>query len=140
MEYMVLPLGKLFQGILAVFMVIFVNLASAVRSFPRPSNNKNMGTKNLNTYSKPHQFQGIQPSNVDAQYPFYPSVYVDTSPGIRRRLDRLEEKITLLSKVQDPYSSKEALLDASLDRIRFLEAELAETRKVSGQISSHCFW
>jgi hypothetical protein len=145
----VLPLGKLFQGIVAVIMVIFINLSSAVRAFPRINTNRNTVAKNQRDYPKPpSKCQGIQPSNDNGQYPLYPSVYVDTScgvrrrldsleelhtsSGVRRRLDSLEEKITRLSKIQDPYSSKEALPDASLDRIRVLESELAETRKVCG--------
>lgn len=60
----------------------------------------------------------------------YPSVYVDASPAnMRKRLDSLEERLTLLSKTQEPPEEKERLSIASIGRMKILETELAETRK-----------
>jgi hypothetical protein len=43
----------------------------------------------------------------------------------------VEEKIDFLNKIRQPCdSSREAIIDESLHRIRMLEEELAETRKV----------
>eukprot|EP00250_Pteridium_aquilinum_P015527 c22632_g1_i1 orf=331-747(-) len=72
--------------------------------------------------------RGAQSSGLESPYAFYPSVYLDTCPAIQSRLDKLEEVVTLLSK-QNLRASKEAFSAASLEQLRSLEMELAETRK-----------
>eukprot|EP00250_Pteridium_aquilinum_P014362 c21939_g1_i3 orf=411-2249(-) len=132
---MMMPLGKVLYGLVAVVMAFFLSILSGLRAVFSGSNhtdnhsdNKQATVKEGKPYPQPIRYKDAPP-NIEPQYAFYPSVYVDASPGIRKRLDRLEEKITLLSKTQEPQGSKEALLDASLERIRSLESELAETRK-----------
>lgn len=129
-----MPIGKILCGLIAMVMAFFLTIVSGVCSLFRGSNhndNNQATVKEGKHYLHPIRYKDMpsKPSNIEPQYAFYPSVYVDASPGIRKRLDRLEEKITLLSKTQEPHGAKEALLDASLDRIRSLECELAETRK-----------
>ncbi|KAH7288823.1 hypothetical protein KP509_31G045000 [Ceratopteris richardii] len=123
--------GKVIYMLFATVITFLMRLLSECRALSchQSSDRKEaMSTKEAKTCVHPVRYKDMQ-SNIEHQYAFYPSVYVDASPGIRKRLDRLEEKITLLSKAQEPQSSKGALLDASLDRIRSLECELAETRK-----------
>lgn len=73
--------------------------------------------------------RGANHNDTEPSYAFYPSVYLDTCPAIQSRLDKLEEVVTVLSKGQDLCAPKEAFLAASLERVRSLEMELAETRK-----------
>ncbi|MCO5555953.1 hypothetical protein L7F22_009497 [Adiantum nelumboides] len=68
-------------------------------------------------------------ASLEPHYAFIPSVYLDASPAVQRRLDKLEEKVNLLNKVREAHAPTAELLDASLQRVRFLEAELAETRR-----------
>ncbi|MCO5598445.1 hypothetical protein L7F22_052540 [Adiantum nelumboides] len=125
------PIRDVLCALVTAFMAIFYCLVSGVGSlFRKNVQNGNRQTlpKDGKAYLQQARYKDTS-TNIEPQYAFYPSVYVDASPGIRKRLDRLEEKITLLSKTQEPQGSKEALLDVSLERIRSLEGELAETRK-----------
>lgn len=129
---MMMPIRDVLCMLIAAVMAIFCGIMSGVgflfRGSQQSGNNQAAPAKEGKAYLQQVRYKDV-PSNTEPQYAFYPSVYVDASPGIRKRLDRLEEKITLLSKTQEPQGSKEALLDASLERIRSLECELAETRK-----------
>ena len=60
------------------------------------------------------------------------ALYASESLNFSKRLEFLEEQIDLFNKMREPYgTSKEAIIDESLHRIRSLEEQLAETRKVS---------
>ncbi|KAH7290071.1 hypothetical protein KP509_30G030800 [Ceratopteris richardii] len=127
-----LPFGKILYVILLAVTAFFASIICGMKelfSIISSSVKKEAAITRAKAYPQAVHYKDKQ-SNKEPQYAFYPSVYVDASPGIRKRLDTLEEKITLLSKTEDSQSSQEALLEASLERIRSLECELAETRKV----------
>lgn len=127
------PISKVFSWLLAIVMAVFLGIWSGlhrIRHSRRCScSGKYLSAKGEKTSFKPTHHNKETPPNLEPPYAFYPSVYFDASPAVRKRLDRLEERVTLLSKSQEPQRSKEAVLDASLERIRSLETELAETRK-----------
>lgn len=79
--------------------------------------------------SKSSQVRGGHRTSPEPLYSFYPSVYLDTCPAIQSKLDRLEEMVTSLSKNQDRHAREGALLVTSLERMRSLEVQLADTRK-----------
>jgi hypothetical protein len=113
------------------FVALFVKFVLAVRNIPhnfRKYNTSNGQGQLVN------QIRNIGPANVPNlahQYALSSALYVDASPALQKRLDRLEEKVTLLTKAQEVNAPKEALMDISIQRIKSLEAEVVETRKVS---------
>lgn len=129
---LLLPFSKVFYGIMAIIIAIFLGITSTARHIFRACNcsGKHTTTKERKPFIKPvHYTEMPGLADLEPHYAFYPSVYLDASPAVRKRLDRLEEKVTLLCKTQETHAPKESLRDASLVRIRSLEAELAETRK-----------
>eukprot|EP00250_Pteridium_aquilinum_P014871 c22250_g1_i2 orf=485-2308(+) len=128
---LVLPMGKVLHAIVAVVMALALGIISVVCHFVRACSRrrKHSAMKEPKSFVKPVYYKEMPGlANLEPPYAF-PAVYVDASPAVQRRLDRLEEKVNLLNKIQDAHTPAEALLDASLERIRFLETELAETRK-----------
>lgn len=131
--YVVMPLCKALRTFLAMMVAFVLGIVAAMwhtgrracsRSRKQPTIKERKPLVNPAYYK---DMQGV--ASLEPQYAFIPSLYLDASPAVQRRLDRLEEKVNLLSKTRESHAPTEALLDASLQRVRFLEMELAETRK-----------
>lgn len=65
-----------------------------------------------------------------AHPPAQQSVHIEP---IHNRLERLEVDVNRLSRLSEEITPREESSDAAAERIRLLEAELAETKKVSTQ-------
>ncbi|KAH7434561.1 hypothetical protein KP509_06G022900 [Ceratopteris richardii] len=130
---LVMLVYKFFLGIASIIMASILAIAKAFNCVGRGTLNYSrrfLAFNDKKSFNKPlgyKDFPGVK--SLEHPYAFIPSVYLDASPALQRRLDRLEEKVNLLSKPPSSHSPKAALLEASLQRIRFLETELAETRK-----------
>jgi hypothetical protein len=113
------------------FVAVFVKFMLSVRNVPHKFRKYNMSDGQGQLVNR---IRNIGPGNVPNlahQYALSSALYVDASPALQKRLDRLEEKVTLLTKAQELNAPKEALMDISIQRIKSLEAEVVETRKVS---------
>ncbi|KAI5060410.1 hypothetical protein GOP47_0025192 [Adiantum capillus-veneris] len=130
---MVMLVGRALRTIVALVIALVVGIVTATWHIVRRgwSYSRNQSTiKDQKPFVKPVYYKDAPGlSTLEPQYAFIPSVYLDASPAVQRRLDRLEEKVNLLSKTRETNAPTDALLDASLQRVRFLESELAETQK-----------
>eukprot|EP00249_Psilotum_nudum_P012801 c23995_g2_i1 orf=750-2627(-) len=121
-------LDKFFLYLVTIFMAIATAVVSVFNRSGHHTcrcGHRTASQKEEKGFQKPIRHKNVLPS-PEVPYAFYPSVYFDASPHVRKRLDRLEEKIVLLSKTREPLVPKE---DASVWRLKSLETELAETRK-----------
>lgn len=127
-----LPMGKALHAIMAVVIALVLGIVSALCIIARVCScrRKHSAIMEQKPFVKPAYHKEMpRVAGLEPQYAFIPSVYLDASPAVQRRLERLEEKVNLLSKTQDMQTPTEALLETSLERVRFLETELVETRK-----------
>lgn len=124
------PLTRFLYGLVAFVVAVVMSVLSSLRHIRCgcSCSGKHIDAKEERAFLKPVHYKKM-PQKLEAPYAVYPSLYLDASPAVRKRLDRLEEKVTLLSKSQESHIPREAFLDASLERVRSLETELAETRK-----------
>ena len=121
---------KVFYG----FAAIFLSFMSVVRSIPLTvgkCSRRHMSNEQGQLINQIEYRERGKMSNLPRQCTLSSSLYVDASPALQKRLDSLEEKVTLLAKTHELNASKESLMNISLQRIKSLEAEVVETRKVS---------
>lgn len=119
-----------FSGVLvSLFMCIWSLLTQFGHGSSCNCEGKHPRKKEEKVFQKPFHYVSST-SNQEFPCAIYPSLYLDTSSAnVRKRLDRLEEKIDLLCKPQEPPVAKETLSSASVERMKTLEVELLETRK-----------
>lgn len=122
---------KVLYGLVAVLVAVALSFLAGFSHIRRrcSSSGKHIASEEKKLCLKQTSISGAHHDNLEAPYAFYPPVYLDASPAIQTRLDRLEEAVTLFSKAQELRAQKEAFLHASSERVRSLEMELAETRK-----------
>ncbi|KAH7435860.1 hypothetical protein KP509_06G082100 [Ceratopteris richardii] len=118
------------QNVMAVLIAFMANIWARVRRI-KCCDGIRHGSEQK---KKSHRFcpdyeHGSHPVGLEPPYALYPSVYLDTCPAIKSRLDKLEEVVNRLSKGENSHSSSDAYIAASLERVRSLETELTETRK-----------
>lgn len=121
---------KVMYGAMAVLVAVMLSIWAGCRRIRcRRASSKHITSEDKNPCHKLLPDCGAHHIGPEPSYAFYPSLYLDTCPAIQSRLDKLEEVVTLLSKGQDLRAPQEAALAVSLERVRSLEMELAETRK-----------
>eukprot|EP00249_Psilotum_nudum_P014642 c24934_g2_i2 orf=699-2549(-) len=126
-----ISVSKIFFHLVTICMTIITALRSFLRHFGF-RHTCNCGHKRANYKDGKHcqkigRHRDVPPKHIP--YALCPPVYFDASSTVRKRFEKLEEKVNLLSKPSEMPRPKESFADASAERMKALEAELAETRK-----------
>eukprot|EP00249_Psilotum_nudum_P014641 c24934_g2_i1 orf=912-2771(-) len=128
---MSITMSKIFFQLVTICMAIITVLRTLLCYFDYrhtcSSSNKLASYKEGKNFQKPVRHRVVPPKQVP--YALCSPLYFDASPTVRKRFEKLEEKVGLLNKPTELPTPKEPLADASEERMKALEVELAETRK-----------